>query len=357
MHAKTSLDCRLAPARAWLALGVWLCTALFAPAGAAAQTRDPIVAEALFEAGRQFYQAGDYASARGKFAEAARLDPTAGALSNLAACEEKLGLTASAWQSWRAALEYVPPAEKVRRASIAAKISALEPVLARLVLRMPSTYPPGTEVRRDGVVLGSAAIGIALPVDPGDHEVIVSAPGHDTRRFTFNIAASDRKSITLAVGPVVAAPAIQPRPPAPQTRADERPDQAPLPSALREKAAPAKTGPSALGITLLAASAAALGGAGYTGMMARNARQDAGAGCQMNSSQRLCMTGVKDALDRDKRFSLYTDIALGTGVALAGAGIFLLLSGSDSTDKTPDETRAALLPRPGGGTLEVGGRF
>ena len=170
---------------ALLATAACIAVNLLAPLAASAQTRDPIVAEAMFEAGRQLYHAGDYVGARAKFAEAARLDPTAGTLSNLAATEEKLGMAASAWQSWRAALDYVPAQEKVRRASIAAKIKALEPVLARLTLRLAPTAPPGTEVRRDGVLLGPAAFGIALPVDPGKHEIVVSAPGREERRYAL----------------------------------------------------------------------------------------------------------------------------------------------------------------------------
>jgi hypothetical protein len=311
----------------------------------AAQSHDPIAAEALFEAGRQFFEAGDFAAARSKFAETVRLDPTAGAFSNLAACEEKLGLTASAWQSWRAALEYVPPGEKVRRASISAKIKALEPVLSRLVLRLPEP-PEGTEVRRDGVLLGTASLGIALPVDPGNHEVLVTAPGYDSRRFTFTILASDRKTIDLAVGRALPAPAA----PAPEV-------MAPQPQELRERAPAPKAGPSALGITLLVASAAAFGAGAYTGLMARDARQETRDSCQMHGTDLLCMASAKSALDRDKRMSLYTDIGLGAGLVMAGAGLLLLLGGSDGNAAATNTASAVLLPQPGGGTLQLGGIF
>lgn len=69
---------------------------------------------------------------------------------------------------------------------------------------------------------------------------------------------------------------------------------------------------------------------------------------------------MRSAIDREKTFGLVTDIALASGVILAGVGVYLLLSGG----KEPSPTAAALAnaplratARPGGGGLEVVGSF
>src|SRR5688572_14112375 len=63
----------------------------------AAWARDPAAAEALYRAGRDAAKKGDWDSACAKFAESQRLDPAPGTLLNLADCEERRGLIASAW--------------------------------------------------------------------------------------------------------------------------------------------------------------------------------------------------------------------------------------------------------------------
>src|SRR5687768_5789067 len=63
----------------------------------AAWARDPAAAEALYRAGRDAAKKGDWEKACAQFAESQRLDPAPGTLLNLADCEERRGLIASAW--------------------------------------------------------------------------------------------------------------------------------------------------------------------------------------------------------------------------------------------------------------------
>src|SRR5271156_1769624 len=73
-----------------------------APAPPASAT-DKVAAEALFEEGRRLVAAGSFADACPKFADSERLDPSGGALLNLASCYEKLGRSATAWVTYREA--------------------------------------------------------------------------------------------------------------------------------------------------------------------------------------------------------------------------------------------------------------
>jgi len=75
---------RVAFGKRWLALGV--AAGLFGPAAWAAM---PALAESLYQDGRDLLTAGRTAEACEKFAESHRLDPAAGTLLNLAACNER----------------------------------------------------------------------------------------------------------------------------------------------------------------------------------------------------------------------------------------------------------------------------
>src|SRR5262249_36871026 len=56
------------------------------------------------------------------------------------------------------------------------------------------------EVKRDGSVIGRAAWGTAMPVDPGDHVVEASAQGKVAWKQSVAVAAkSDSKTVTVPV--------------------------------------------------------------------------------------------------------------------------------------------------------------
>jgi hypothetical protein len=143
---------------------------------------------------------GDYAAACAKFQESERLDPTAsGTLLNLAECEEKGGLFASSWQHLRQALDELPPSDD-RVAFTRARLAAIEPQVPKLIVRLAPTAPSTAHIRRGTVEIGAASLGTPLPVDPGPEEILVSAPGYETRRYTVELRAGEVKEIQAEVG-------------------------------------------------------------------------------------------------------------------------------------------------------------
>src|SRR5262245_63210105 len=82
-------------------------------------------AEALFRAGREAAEKGDYASACARFEESHRLEPAAGTVFNLADCYEKRGQVASAWQRYREVKERLPAGDE-RVTFAEGRIKALE---------------------------------------------------------------------------------------------------------------------------------------------------------------------------------------------------------------------------------------
>jgi tetratricopeptide (TPR) repeat protein len=317
--------------------GAWL---VATSAAAQAQVRDAAAGEALFQEGRRLMKAGDFAGACPKLEESLRLDPASGTLVNLASCEEQLGHTASAWQHWRAAADELPPGDK-RRAMAVARAAGLEKVLPRLTITA-AELPPGAEVKRDGVQLGRASLGLPLPVDPGRHALVVTAPGHEDRPYEITVRAGESQTLAVQVGAEVK------EPPPVVASAPERWDEKP-PAVVAT--APAAKRSSALGWTLLGGGALALAGAGYFGLRALNARKEARADCPGDSPS-LCWNDAQAPLDRDKRSSLIADLGLGLGAILAGAGLYFIISGPGGETAT-----AQVSPLPGGGAVHLTGRF
>jgi len=189
---------------------------------AGAQRGDAAAAEQLFAAGREAFERRDFASACPKFEESQRLDPAAGTLINLAACYEKLGRLASAWETWRGALQVLTPSDE-RRPAVERLAEAMEKRVPRLFIELAPGAPAGTRVARDSVDLGAASLGVGLPVDPGRHLVIVTAPGRLERRYDVEVGEGKVHKLVVEPGearhataaPSTASPAVPaPLPPA-----------------------------------------------------------------------------------------------------------------------------------------------
>ncbi|WP_394825128.1 hypothetical protein [Pendulispora albinea] len=133
-------------------------------------------AEALYREGQRLMEAGKVHDACIKFAGSQKLDPTTGTLINLANCHEKEGKTATAWAEFTEAAAAAGRAGQREREAFAREhASALEKLLRNVVIDIPQA-PAGTEVKLDGQSFGVVALGTPIPVDPGEHELYVTAP-------------------------------------------------------------------------------------------------------------------------------------------------------------------------------------
>jgi hypothetical protein len=211
----------LAARAAWLpgarAAKAALCCALVcAPRVAHAQSRDPAAAEGLFQAGKAAMEAGQVEQACALFRQSRDADGAPGTTFHLADCEEKRGRLATAWALFgEAALRL--PAGDTRIALVRERAAALAPRLPQLAIDLDGAAPPGTTLKRDDVDLGAAS-GTFLPVDPGKHTVVVSAPGHAARSYEVTLVERERRRLPVSAGPALP-PAITTAPapaPAPQ---------------------------------------------------------------------------------------------------------------------------------------------
>ena len=112
---------------------------------------------------------------------------------------------------------------------------------------------------------------------------------------------------------------------------------------------------SSLPWILIGAGGAAIGAGAVFGVMALGARSDQDAACKDVSGQRLCSGDAKDAIDRDKRYSLFADIGFGLGAVAAGAGAYLLFTAPKGDERPTTALGARTLA--GGGEVSIVGSF
>jgi hypothetical protein len=156
-------------------------------------------AQALFDRGRDMMASGDIAQACALLAESQRLDPGGGTLLNVAVCHEKQGRLATAWTEYHEALSTSIRDDRKDRQSLASeRIAAIEARLPHLVVVLPPNLPQGTQVTVDGAPLSRLATGAPLPVDPGPHEVVVTAPGYPSWSRTLD-SVSEGQNVEVQV--------------------------------------------------------------------------------------------------------------------------------------------------------------
>lgn len=186
------------------------------------------LADALFRDGRKLLQAGQIDQACAKFEDSYRLDPQPGTLLNLGICHEQQGKLAAAWAELTQAKTQAIRDARDDRVKIATEhLAATDQRLPRIVLETDAIEQlPGLSILLDETSIGRSALGTALPVDPGPHQLIVSAAAHRSALVSVTLVAGERRVVSLpALVPVpVARPEEevrggagpdQPRPPRP----------------------------------------------------------------------------------------------------------------------------------------------
>jgi hypothetical protein len=292
-------------------------------------TKDRAAAEALFKDARDLVKAGDWAAGCPKFEASLALSASASAMLNIAKCHEHDRKLATAWADYSRALTLNDDTEGLeRRAELEALakqgLAALEPRLPKLRI-VVTTPAPGLTVRRDGQELPAAALGEALPADPGPHEVSVAAPGR--RPETRSATLEEGKTTTLEIALLPATDPVAP------TRA----------ASLR----PA-------GIALLAVGVVGLGAGVATGIVSLDKVSAVKASCHGVS----CLSS-----DQADRSSVTTATTLGNvstasfvaGGALAAAGVVLVVLRSGPEPSTTSTTGWGVTLGPGRVALQ--GRF
>ena len=295
------------------------------------------VAEALFQEGKRLMAEGKYNEACPKFAESQRIDPGAGTLTALALCHRGEGKTATAWSEFKEVVSLARRDNRKDREQVALdNIAELEPKLSRLrVVVDPGAEAQHVEVRIDDSVVTRAAIGQALPVDPGTRRILATAPGKKPFETTVQIGTEhDEKSVNIpkleddpraveAIGERSAPPATSPAPqPAEKPKNEQR-----------------LVAPTLISLGL---GVVGVGVGTVFGLQALGAQSDLDAVCDPS---RKCGPSARSDID-----SLQTSSTISTvgfivgGVGLAGAAVFYILGRPSSEGTTTATVRPVVGP-------------
>ena len=190
-----------------LALAAALAFILATPATGLAQPSP--AAQALFDEGVSLRKQGRIGEACAKFEESLRLEATVGTRFNLADCFEKQGKLASAWSQFlQVASDTARAGEKERSEAAKARAERIKPRLSRLSIE-PEAPAPNLVVMRNGVAVGQAQWGLALPIDGGEHRLEASAPGMRPWSKTISVAG-EGANVRIAIPPLEDAPEAEP---------------------------------------------------------------------------------------------------------------------------------------------------
>lgn len=242
-----------------------LCLLLVAGASLVASTAhgepppgQEVLAERLFQEGRQLMADGSYGPACAKLAASLRLDAGIGTMLYLADCFERNGQTASAWEQFREAAAAAARVSDGREKVARARAAGLEPKLSKLTIVLKANTVT-LAVARDEIPVDVSLLGRDVPVDPGRHVVTASAEKKKkTWRGIVDVPPAGA-SVTIVV------PDLE----------DDRPGGA-------DAVSPAASGgvQRAAGLATLGAGVAAIGVGAYLGLAAKSKWDDAEPRCR-----------------------------------------------------------------------------
>jgi hypothetical protein len=316
--------------------------------------QDSATASALFDKALADMEAGRFEQACPAFAESYRLDPQAGALFTLAECEAKWGKFASAITHYGDYLQVFDRMSGVQRAAqrgretiAAEQKKALYSSVPNLTLTLPPDAPEGTVVRRDNIILNGPALGLALPVDPGDHVVEVRLPTGQVSTEKLSLVAGQQLQVllTLPTVPVPVAPASASASVPLSASASPPPAPAPVPN----------DEPRTTAWIIGGAGIVALGVGSYFGMRAFSKWNDAKSLC--NDSK--CPSQSNSLKSDAESAAMISNVGIGLGVIGIGLGSYLLFRPSSSESNQAEQSKVRVVPIVGAraAAISVGGAF
>ncbi len=304
-----------------------LCLLLMATTAAAGPSRKELSqARAKFQQGTELEQAGDWSTALTRFREVGQVKMTPQVRYHIALCEEHLGQLAVALGGYKLALQ---GADEVRAKSfkdtVTQRIGDLEARIPRITVKR-GKGAEAARIQLDGVTLGVTSIGVAVPVDPGPHNVSAKAPGHEPYSKTVSVAEKQNETVEIVMKESTE---DAPGGPTGPVGGDQPPATPPKPTS---KVVPFVIG--GIGVASLAAS-------GTFFYLQKKAESDLNSTCPSHNN---CPASSQGTYNNAKTYSLVSMITLGVGVAGVGTAVVLLLTGKKSSRPPADKAALRLVP-------------
>jgi hypothetical protein len=323
--------------RATLAILLVACGSLATTNAHAQASSDKAAADALFKQARALMLEGKYADACPKFAESQRLDAGLGTMLRLADCYEKLGRTASAWSTFRAAADLAGRTKDPREVVARRHAKELEPKLPSLVITLaPNADVPNLEVQRDGERVASTALGSPSYVDPGTHVVFAHAPGK--KPWTRQITATATSGATKVEIPVldVDPATVTASPAPPPTTTTARSTQA-------EPPPPASNTQRTIGLVVAGVGVGGVALGSFFGLSAKSSLDASNADGHCRPDNHCDAVGKEHRDDFERNATLSTIFFIAGGVALAGGAVLYFTA--------PKSTSIAIAPTQKGASI------
>lgn len=327
--------------------------------GFAQPVSDSERAQQLFDEALVLMQQKRYAEACPKLAESQTRDPGGGTILNLGICRYREGRTATAQAVLQQALAQAEADGRQDRRKTAQKyLDLLAPVLSRLTVKVPDTAAiSGLIVKIDGTLLNASEYGVAVPFDPGGHEVAASAEGRKPWSRSLNLGAeADAQIVEIPVlepEPVAPTPAPPPAN-APSSKPTPPPEPFPASTPPRQLPGADSSGPPRwLGYATLGLGVAGLGVGTYFGVRSLSEK---GASDRYWDGRNCTQQSCVDDWDDAKTSADISTVALGVGVAAVGAGVFLVLNARDK-EQPVSAVSVSLQANPSGGALSGRANF
>jgi hypothetical protein len=331
--------------------GCWLLSAIVLAHGAAAYAGSVEDAKALFLEGIRLVQAGKAEEACPKFAESHRLDPSFGALFNLADCHQRTGLSAAAYNEFRAAETLAAREDQPARAQKASR--RWRRLEADVVVLTVAVAAPVADLRVsvDGEEITPELWG-AFALATGSHAIAAVAPHRLPWREQLDAPAP--AAVTVRI-PELALP--PPEPPAqlpPSPRLEPTATPPPLPAPTSELPPPRPVPPQPLGTRkTIAATLAGVGGLSLllgtaTGVATFATWHSVTRGAHCDQTLACDAEGVRLAAQAQS-LSYVSTTSFVVAAASAATSLGLWLS-----DKRPvQRARVSIRVAPGSGSLSV----
>lgn len=174
----------------------------------------PSDAERLFREGLALIEEGKPVEACEKFEQSIAKDPQqVGVLMNLGRCNERRGKIATALRYFQQAYDRASDASlQTTREQAQQQIAKLAPQVPVIIVKRASEPLPGEKLVVDDLVV--AADQKEIPLDPGRHSLVLTAPGRVTFETSVAVRVAERKEIKLppleVATTVIVAPSARP---------------------------------------------------------------------------------------------------------------------------------------------------
>jgi hypothetical protein len=354
--------------RAALAVS-FLATPLLVSSLASAQTDEQrAIARSMATDGASAFNGGHYKEAVELFSKAESLVHAPPHLLFLARSHTKLGQFVRAREAYLKITKEQLPTNAPKaffdaQSAASEEVSSVESHIGRLVVNVEGADAiKGLSVSVDGLVQSAVLLGVAMPADPGVHQVAANAPGFKAATASVTLKDADRQSVTLKLVP--APEAAPPTAPVPMTttaavpvagpRADAPPPAAPADGS-------ASNGASGLRIGAYAAAGVGVVGLGLGtvfGLKSKSKRSEADTAnsalqvrcpCRKDDPEAIKVAGLDSDAKSAQTLSVVGFVLGGVGLA---TGVTLFVLSSKHEEKT-----AFIAPFVGLGGAGVHGAF